>query len=131
MVITKHFFSRKNCNVLFLIRQRYPALLHTDSRPLFAIAIPRNTSLHYRMASNLPRNAIFSALISHDEQKIAIAHSPSHRKYTYGQLIRDVALGRLWLDKKLEHIQTKSTCVAFLVDNGYDYVGARKLQFLI
>lgn len=131
MIITKHFFSRKSSNVLLLIKQRNSASFRTNSHPLFAVAVPRDTYFHYRMASNLPRNAIFNALIDHDEQKTAIAHSPSHRKHTYGQLIRDVGLGRLWLDKKLEHIQTKTTCVAFLVDNGYEYVGARKLQFLI
>ena len=124
-------FSRKELNVFAVIRQSHSLPLHTDSRPLFAFTIPRNTRFSFRMASNLPKNALFSALINHDEHSIAIAHSASCQKHTYGQLVRDVAWGRGWLNNKIEQMQIKSRCVAFLIDNGYEYVGAQNSSFFI
>ena len=131
MILFKHFFSHKELNVSAVISQYHPLPIRTNSRRPLGLACPRNTYLNFRMASNIPRNALFGALVNHDKQRVAIAHSASNQKYTYGQLVRDVALGRDWLDEKLEHMQKESECIAFLVENGYDYVGARNLHSTI
>ena len=80
-----------------------------------------------RMASTFPDLPIFRAISSHDPQSTAVIHSKSKRRFLYGELLKDVekAISKL-------HMQLKSAStdpiggqrVAFLVENGYDYVGA-------
>jgi acyl-CoA synthetase (AMP-forming)/AMP-acid ligase II len=60
----------------------------------------------------------------HDPQSTAVVHSLSGRCFTYGELINDVAAARDRLMKKAGTRSTEGERIAFLVENGYDYVGA-------
>lgn len=54
-----------------------------------------------------------------------MVHSLSGRTFTYGELVNDVAAAK---DKLQHNANGKSTAgerISFLVENGYDYVGAR------
>lgn len=79
------------------------------------------------MASTLPQNAFFNALVNHDAQTIAVVEKASDRKFTFGRLVRDVTLGRAWLDRTMGNMHLNSECVAFMAENSYEYVGAREL----
>lgn len=83
------------------------------------------------MASTLPKLPIFEALKSHDPKTTAIVHYPSGRNFTYGELIHDVADATEELKGKAESNQLPGERVAFLVENGYDYVGAQLEQILL
>lgn len=74
----------------------------------------------------LPRLPIFEALSSHNPRSTAIVHSESGDKFTYGSLLSDAAkLRRKLLEKaKVDDLQEQR--IAFLVENGYNYVGALK-----
>ena len=76
------------------------------------------------MASTLPRLPIFEAIHKHDATSTAIVHYPSGRSFTYGELVHDVADAAEELRIKAEGKKLPGERVAFLVENGYDYVGA-------
>jgi malonyl-CoA/methylmalonyl-CoA synthetase len=78
-----------------------------------------------RMASTLPKLPIFEALKSHDPKSTAIVHYPSGRNFTYGELIHDIADAAESLKGKAEGQALPGERIAFLVENGYDYVGAQ------
>lgn len=78
------------------------------------------------MASTLPRLPLFESISKHDPNSTAIVHSDSGRAFTYGQLLRDVARSGSKLQKEVAAGKSlEGERVAFLVENGYDYVGAR------
>ena len=79
-----------------------------------------------RMASTLPRLPIFEAITSHHPESTAIVHNPSGRAFTYGELARDVADATEALKNKAGRRDLFGERIAFLVENGYDYVGARR-----
>lgn len=75
------------------------------------------------MASTLPRLPIFEAIAAHDPTSTVVIHSVSGRKFTYGELLGDVA------EAKDRLLKEAGCClngerIAFLVENSYDYVGA-------
>jgi acyl-CoA synthetase (AMP-forming)/AMP-acid ligase II len=77
------------------------------------------------MASTLPRLPIFQAIASHDPKSTVVVHSESGRRFTYGELLSDVATTK---DNLLAQSPSKSIQgerIAFLVENSYDYVGAQ------
>jgi len=77
--------------------------------------------------ATLPRLPIFEALTKHDPKSTVVVHSDSGRKFTYGELLSDVAQEKESLVKEGGgKLQGKR--IAFLVENSYDYVGA---QFII
>jgi malonyl-CoA/methylmalonyl-CoA synthetase len=79
------------------------------------------------MASTFPDLPIFRAISSHDPQSTAIIHSKSNRTFTYGELLKDVEDAKIKLYSQLKKTSPESIGgqrVAFLVENGYDYVGA-------
>ena len=83
------------------------------------------------MASTFPDLPIFRAIASHDPRSIAVIHSRSERKFTYGELLKDVEGAKFTLYNQLKATSTEGESrggqrVAFLVENGYDYVGAGK-----
>ena len=82
----------------------------------------------FRMASTLPNLAIFEAIAKHDAESPAIIHSTSQRKFTYGSLLHDVAAAKDHLSKVTNGQPLRGERIAFLAENGYDYVGARRLQ---
>jgi malonyl-CoA/methylmalonyl-CoA synthetase len=81
------------------------------------------------MASTLPRLPIFEAIHKHDPKSTAIVHYPSGRSFTYGELVHDVADAADELRLKTRGNSLPGERVAFLVENGYDYVGARRWYF--
>jgi malonyl-CoA/methylmalonyl-CoA synthetase len=79
------------------------------------------------MVSTLPRLPIFEAIASHDPQSTCVIHSASGRRFTYGDLLKDVADAK---DKLVAEAGGKSIDgerIAFLIENSYDYVGAHTL----
>ena len=87
----------------------------------------RPTPRHFRMASTFPDLPIFRAIFSHDPDSTAIIHSRSKRRFTYGDLLKDVEDAKIKLYTQLKSASPDSIGgqrVAFLVENGYDYVGA-------
>lgn len=81
------------------------------------------------MAFTLPRLPIFEAISKHDPASVAVIHSDSDRSFTYGELLKDVAAGRERLLANAKKSSVEAERVAFLIENGYDYVGARGLAF--
>jgi malonyl-CoA/methylmalonyl-CoA synthetase len=76
------------------------------------------------MASTLPRLAIFEAITRHDPQLTAVVHSLSGRSFTYDSLIQDVAEATKTLKSNADGRTLEGQRIAFLIENGYDYVGA-------
>lgn len=79
-----------------------------------------------RMASTyvLPRLPIFEAIAHHDPKRTAVVHSLSGRSFTYGELLGDVAEAKEKLRERANGKKTEGERIAFLAENGYDYVGA-------
>ncbi|PGH28046.1 hypothetical protein AJ80_00301 [Polytolypa hystricis UAMH7299] len=75
-------------------------------------------------SSALPNLPLFRALKKHDPQSTAVVHSVSGRAFTYGSLLSDVLRAREGLAKFTDGTQNvvKGRPVAFLAENGYDYV---------
>ena len=76
------------------------------------------------MASTLPRLPIFEALKKHDGGATAVVHSLSSRRFTYRELVNDVAAAKDKLQRSTGGKSAEGERIAFLVENGYDYVGA-------
>jgi malonyl-CoA/methylmalonyl-CoA synthetase len=74
-----------------------------------------------RMASTLPRLPIFEAIKKHDAQSIA------GRTFTYGELVNDVAAAKDKLQRNTNGQSAEGQRISFLVENGYDYVGAHSI----
>ena len=81
------------------------------------------------MASTLPRLPIFEALKKHNGQSTAIVHSPSGRSFTYGELVNDVAAAKDKIQRNTNGQSAAGQRIAFLVENGYDYVGAQSIPY--
>jgi acyl-CoA synthetase (AMP-forming)/AMP-acid ligase II len=81
------------------------------------------------MVSNLPRLPIFEALAGHDPKSTVVVHSASGRKFTYGELLSDVAKEKERLLKEGGG-NMNGERIAFLVENGYDYVGTQNPMLL-
>ena len=79
----------------------------------------------------LPRTPLFEAISSHDQNSTAVIHSLSGRTFSYGHLLRDVAAAKhkLARDAGRDSEAMKGERVAFLIENSYDYVGARDSLF--
>ncbi|KAK7516532.1 uncharacterized protein IWZ02DRAFT_491467 [Phyllosticta citriasiana] len=74
------------------------------------------------MVSTLPKLPVFQALATRDPSTIAVVHSLSGRTFTYGQLVHDVAQAKVRLQQQANGKSLDGERVAFLVENGYDYV---------
>ena len=91
-------------------------------------AIAQGRRQQVRMASTFPDLPIFRAISSHDPDSTAVIHSGSNRHFTYGDLLKDVEDAKIKLYGQLKTASPESIGgqrVAFLVENGYDYVGAQ------
>ena len=82
------------------------------------------------MASSLPKLPIFEAIASHDPKSSAVIHCTSGRTFTYGSLLHDVARAKDRLSENANGADLKGERLAFLVENGYDYVGGDLSQLL-
>ncbi|QSZ29758.1 hypothetical protein DSL72_004275 [Monilinia vaccinii-corymbosi] len=92
-----------------------------------------------RTASTLPKLPLFEAISSHDPKSTAVIHSASGRRFTYGQLLHDVAERRDRLANEAGQKGLEGERIAFLVENSYDYVAvplspafpAHELQYIL
>ncbi|KAL5043437.1 hypothetical protein BDW71DRAFT_188054 [Aspergillus fruticulosus] len=77
-----------------------------------------------RSLATLPNIPLFRALKNHDPASLAVAHNPSFRSFTYGDLIADVvkAQGQLLKSSGCGRDGLRGERVAFLAENSYDYV---------
>ncbi|KAL9095850.1 MAG: hypothetical protein Q9165_001847 [Trypethelium subeluteriae] len=82
------------------------------------------------MASTLPKLPLFEAIAGHDPNSTAIVHSLSGRSFTYGELLKDVAETKENLKNTVHGKDLSGERIAFLIENGYDYVGADSLTML-
>lgn len=98
-----------------------------DSKLTVAATLSRNfsTSVSRTMAT-LQRSAFIDAIEKHNPDQTAVIHSLSGRSFNYSCLLRDVSLKRqkLLKDAGKEEGSIAGERVAFLAENGYDYVGA-------
>lgn len=78
-----------------------------------------------RMATTLPKLPLFEAIASHDPNNPVVIHSASGRRFTYGGLLSDVAQACNVLRHDAGDRSLVGERIAFLVENGYDSVGAR------
>ena len=76
------------------------------------------------MASTLPQSPVFQAILRHDPRSTAIIHSESGRTFTYGSLLADVVAAKNRLSEAADGKPLSGERIAFLAENGYDYVGA-------
>lgn len=103
--------------------QILPHLRNTIARRAFATGSQRSL--------RLPRLSIFEALDSHPKSKVAIVHSESGKSFTYGDLLADTARYRsrlMMLHKPEFRMDLGERRIAFLVENGYHYVGMHLLD---
>ncbi|KAK6376551.1 hypothetical protein LTS17_007146 [Exophiala oligosperma] len=74
------------------------------------------------MASTLPSSPIFESIARHDPKSPAIIHSASDRTFCYGSLLHDVAAAKDTLTALTNGKSLAGERIAFLAENGYDYV---------
>jgi acyl-CoA synthetase (AMP-forming)/AMP-acid ligase II len=86
-------------------------------------AAQRVSTQTFRMASTLPSLPVFEAIAKHDPSSTAVIHSASGRRFTYGQLLNDVAETKDKLTAEAQRDSIEGERIAFLVENSYDYVG--------
>lgn len=77
------------------------------------------------MATTLPKLPLFEAIAAHDPNHPVVIHSASGRRFTYGGLLSDVAQACDILRLDAGDRSLAGERIAFLVENGYDYVGTR------
>jgi hypothetical protein len=82
------------------------------------------------MTSTLPRLPVFEAIAGHDQKSTAVVHSASGRRFTYGELLGDVAEAKDRLVREAGGRAIDGHRIAFLVENSYDYVGAQQASLL-
>lgn len=78
------------------------------------------------MASTLPSTPIFNAIAKHDPASRAIIHGGSNRSFCYGSLLHDVAAAKDNLTSLAGGRSLRGERIAFLAENGYDYVGMKR-----
>ena len=102
-----------------------PPLANLALPPLLARAFSRSSPA---MAA-LQRSAFFEAIRRHDPKATAVVNYDSGVAFSYGSLLRDVsrAKERLLRDTGKDEDGIAGQRVAFMVENGYDYVGADNL----
>jgi hypothetical protein len=74
----------------------------------------------------LQRSAFFEAMRQHDPSSTAVVNNDSGVAFSYGSLLRDVsrAKERLLQETGKDEKGIAGERIAFMVENGYDYVGA-------
>ena len=71
----------------------------------------------------MPRKPIFGEISKHDPNSVAVIQSDDGKTFTYGDLLKDVAASKQSMLESSKLKTLESERVAFLVENGYDYVG--------
>ncbi|OBT95261.2 hypothetical protein VE01_07553 [Pseudogymnoascus verrucosus] len=75
-----------------------------------------------RMVSTLPNLPVFQAISRHDPSSTAVIHSESGRRFTYGELLSDVAKAKDRLHSPDGKEAPEGERIAFIIENSYDYV---------
>ncbi|KLJ08124.1 hypothetical protein EMPG_16413 [Blastomyces silverae] len=95
-------------------------------RPSPRLYLSSGSLLQTRLSSTLPDLPVFHAIQNHDPKSTAVVHSLSGRSFTYGSLIGDVLCSQEALLQcaaaSPKNIDLRGSPVAFLAENGYDYV---------
>ncbi|KAM0717314.1 hypothetical protein Q7P37_007166 [Cladosporium fusiforme] len=111
-------------------RHRHPVVARSSTPLLAAKSL---LAPHYRrsfscsssaMAAALQRSAFFEAIRTHDPASTAVVNYDSGAAFSYGSLLRDVSLAkeRLLRDTGKSESGIAGERIAFMVENGYDYV---------
>jgi hypothetical protein len=102
-------------------RARYAA--HSLTLPRYSRTFSYTSTA---MAAALQRSAFFEAMRQHDPSSTAVVHNDSGVAFSYGSLLRDVsrAKERLLQETGKDEESISGERIAFMVENGYDYVGA-------
>jgi acyl-CoA synthetase (AMP-forming)/AMP-acid ligase II len=108
-----------NCSAARVVRA-----IVTSRRTPYA---SRFSSKNVRMASSLPNLPIFQAIARHDPDSTAVIHSGSSRRFTYGELLHDVAKAKHMLHSAAGKDTIDGERIAFIIENSYDYVGALEM----
>ena len=74
------------------------------------------------MAIKLPRSVLFEALRRHDQASTAVIDSASGQ-ITYASLLQDISSFKHQLLKEIGKDDISGERAAFIVENGYNYVG--------
>lgn len=76
--------------------------------------------------ATLQRSPFFEAIQKHVAQSAAVVHSDSGRTFHYGSILHHVAAAKENLLQATGRTKDgiAGERVAFLIENGYDYVGA-------
>ena len=103
-------------------RARYAAA-HSLTPPRYSRAFSYTSAA---MAAALQRSAFFEAMRQHDPSTTAVVNNDSGVAFSYGSLLRDVsrAKERLLQETGKDEKSIAGERIAFMVENGYDYVGA-------
>ena len=107
-------FARLTPRILLTRAKRKPNTTHFAYQP---------STL--KMLSTLPRLPIFEAISKYDTKTTSVIHSGSGRQFTYGELLHDVRDARDKLQEWAGKEELAGQRIAFLVENGYDYIGAK------
>lgn len=77
------------------------------------------------MTITIQRSAFFEAIQKHNPSSIAVINHDSGAAFSYGTLLGDVARAKEGLLQTAGKDDISGARVAFLVENGYDYVGKK------
>lgn len=80
------------------------------------------------MAVKIPGSILFEAIQRHDPASTAIVDAASGTEFTYGTLLRDVSHVKATLLSKLGRDVRPGERIAFIVENGYNYVGKKLIM---
>lgn len=75
------------------------------------------------MAVKIPGSVLFEAIQRHDPTSTAVVDAASGTEFMYGALLRDVSHVKAALLSKLGRNVLPGERIAFIVENGYNYVG--------
>ncbi|EEH19600.2 hypothetical protein PABG_07780 [Paracoccidioides brasiliensis Pb03] len=98
------------------------------ARPAITMYSSSNAHRQSRPSSTLPDLPVFRALDRHDPKSTAVVHSVSGRTFTYGNLIGNILHSKSHLlqcvsvSAEPRNVALRGAPVAFLAENGYDYV---------
>lgn len=118
------------CSRSFVFAQHF--VLSRTARLVITVDCSRAPPRRRAMAT-LQRSAFFEAMQKHDPDSLAVVHADSGRSFSYSSLLHDVSRTKekLLRETGKDDESIAGERVAFLVENGYDYVGARNLHCIL
>lgn len=83
------------------------------------------------MAITVQRSVFLEAITKHAPSSTAVVNHESGTALSYGTLVRDVARAKERLLQTAETASIGGERVAFLVENGYNYVGTKRILLFL